>query len=232
MSSKSKEDYSQLFRDLKDQAVVMEKSFNPVTIYSDFESGLLPAVREEFPTSIHRGCYFHFTQAIYRQVQQLGLQQANNEDEDLRIQIRELMSLGFVPIVYVREVFDILRRRSLPQLAELLLYFERQWLLQTPATMWNVYGVSRRTNNDLEGWHRRFNGTVSKHHPNIFALIEAIMREQDATEVTVNQIRGGQRVNRVNKKYQAINSRIEDATRKFNRREINVLEYLRRVTRR
>ena len=31
-----------------------------------------------------------------------------------------------------------------------------------------------RTNNILEGWHRRFNTIVAKHHPNIYGFLERL----------------------------------------------------------
>ena len=40
-------------------------SFNPETVISDFESGLIPAIRLQFPNTLHHGCYFHHTQALW-----------------------------------------------------------------------------------------------------------------------------------------------------------------------
>ena len=66
--------YIAMFRKLK--SLIMEKTgqlFNPEIIMSDFESALIPAVREEFPRTNHKGCFFHYTQSIYRFVQTSGL---------------------------------------------------------------------------------------------------------------------------------------------------------------
>lgn len=75
LTSKSQQTYVQMFRKLK--ALIMEKHgsiFAPRMIMSDFETGLIPAVRQEFPDCKHRGCYFHFSQALYRFIQNSGLQ--------------------------------------------------------------------------------------------------------------------------------------------------------------
>jgi hypothetical protein len=69
-------------------------SFNPVTIMPDFEDSLAEVIRGDvsvilfqyfnsnmqllfffiyFPNSNHIGCYFHFSHAIYRNIQQHGL---------------------------------------------------------------------------------------------------------------------------------------------------------------
>ncbi|KRY02532.1 hypothetical protein T03_16592, partial [Trichinella britovi] len=34
-------------------------------------------------------------------------------------------------------------------------YFQQEWLPATKIKLWNVHGVSVRTNNHLEGWHSR-----------------------------------------------------------------------------
>ena len=47
--------------------------FDHKVIISDFESGLIDAVRNQFPGATHTGCHFHFTQAVWRKVQHLGL---------------------------------------------------------------------------------------------------------------------------------------------------------------
>ncbi len=43
------------------------------TIVSDFESGLIAATSQVFPGVVHRGCYFHYAQALWRKVQEFGL---------------------------------------------------------------------------------------------------------------------------------------------------------------
>lgn len=36
----------------------------PAIIMTDFESGIIPVIRQEFPASRHKGCHFHFAQVI------------------------------------------------------------------------------------------------------------------------------------------------------------------------
>ncbi|KAL3679042.1 hypothetical protein R1sor_021998 [Riccia sorocarpa] len=103
MSSKDREAYISLFQNLKDLAVRRGRRFSPQQILSDFESGLILAIRDEFPQSLHRGCYFHFTHAIWWKVQQLGLSTVYTNNESIRGHIRQLMALGFLPVARVPE---------------------------------------------------------------------------------------------------------------------------------
>jgi len=45
----------------------------------DFESAVWQALASEFPDATVKGCTFHFTQSIWRKVQELGLQKAYME---------------------------------------------------------------------------------------------------------------------------------------------------------
>src|SRR4051812_18503709 len=62
LASKERAAYAEVFSDLKKKAQDALVSFAPQTIMSDFESGMIAAVRDELPNAHHQGCYFHFTQ--------------------------------------------------------------------------------------------------------------------------------------------------------------------------
>ncbi|KAL3691494.1 hypothetical protein R1sor_005145 [Riccia sorocarpa] len=127
MSNKDREAYISLFRNLKDLVVRRGRRFSSQQILSDFESGLIPAIRDEFPQSLHRGCYFHFTQAIWRKVQQLGLSTVYTNNESVRGRIRQLMALGFLPVARVPEglqtIIDSMPNAEYDILESLLQYF-------------------------------------------------------------------------------------------------------------
>ncbi|CAF4604617.1 unnamed protein product, partial [Rotaria socialis] len=72
---------------------LVNKIFSPSTIITDFEPSLAEAIISEFPSSNHIGCYFHFTQAVYRQIQHLGLSSGYCSDESIRMTCRKLMAL-------------------------------------------------------------------------------------------------------------------------------------------
>ena len=64
-----------------------------------------------------------------------------------------------------------------------------------PPELWSVYDRTLadepRTNNQLEGWHRRFKVIVDKHHPNIYQFMDRLKGEQAHTETTIEQLIGG-----------------------------------------
>jgi MULE transposase domain len=66
MSQKSTEMYISMFAELKRQCSGRGFQFQPNEIMSDFESGVIPAVSQEFPAARHNGCFFHFCQVRNR----------------------------------------------------------------------------------------------------------------------------------------------------------------------
>ena len=54
-----------MFNILRDSIFNLTKlPWNPKMIVSDFESGLIEAVRAQFPNTHHTGCHFHFTHVV------------------------------------------------------------------------------------------------------------------------------------------------------------------------
>ncbi len=158
----------------------------PNRITCDFETGLIPALQLEFNARI-TGCYFHFTQAIFRKVQQLGLAVEYRANEQIRNSVRVLMAIAFVPLHLVQQTYeDVIDQMPLnvrATLVGLLRYFEEYWMQQIDRALWNVYGTDKRCNNDLEGWHNRFNRLCEKLHPNIFQFCEALIKKQKITKI-------------------------------------------------
>ena len=48
-------------------------SWMPDRVVTDFEVAAMNAIRAELPAVRVNGCYFHFTQSLWRKIQELGL---------------------------------------------------------------------------------------------------------------------------------------------------------------
>ena len=107
-----------------------------------------------------KGCNIHFTLAVWRKVQSLGLV-AHYKTGNPRKIIKSLMALPFIPRMWIRQTFTAITTMDngqLPAVTELLEYFSNTWLNgQYSIVMWNVYRQDTRTNNKLEGWHNSMN---------------------------------------------------------------------------
>ena len=159
ISRKSKDDYIAIFSYLRD----LLPSTNVTTVVMDFESAVWGAFKTVFPSVITRGCSFHWTQAIYRHIQDLKLVQAYQERKNTSKYLRELMCLPFLPAEEIPATFkqfrDLLQPSHPQPLHRLVQYIEDQWIDSSihPPSSWSILGFSIRTNNDTEGWHHYLN---------------------------------------------------------------------------
>ena len=71
MASKTEESYNKLLSELK----ALEPTLSPRTNMTDFERAAINAFRAVFPNSDQQGCFFHFSQCLFRSIQSNGLQQ-------------------------------------------------------------------------------------------------------------------------------------------------------------
>ncbi|XP_053957836.1 uncharacterized protein LOC128862995 [Anastrepha ludens] len=70
--------------------------------------GLISAVRNCFPNTDLRGCFFHFSQIIWRKVQKERLVKKYGNSEIFSLQLRMLKSLAFVPSDEISEYYNSL----------------------------------------------------------------------------------------------------------------------------
>ena len=187
LPNKTGDTYYDMIQTLKRKMAQLDLAFNPTTVMIEFETGMIPKLHLHFPTTSIKGCNFHFTQAIWRQAQHLGLTRAYHDSKYIRKIVRSLMALPFVPRNWIRHQFTAIslhEEADQPAVQELLNYFRSTWLDGNfPIQMWNTYGQDTRTNNHVEGWHNSFRQSVGKCHPNIFEFITKL-EEQAATDLT------------------------------------------------
>lgn len=166
ISNKALETYQYILVSIKNEVHQLTGNhLQPERIIIDFEAGLKGAIVREFPLATINGCFFHFCQAIWKNVQRHG----NMENVGIRSLIRGIMALGFVPINFVRVCYQNLQNdpetanfiQIAPALEDFFLYFERTWMRQNgifPPALWNVHDrpMEFRTNNHVESFHNRF----------------------------------------------------------------------------
>jgi hypothetical protein len=136
------------------------------------------------------------------------------------------MALPFLPVAVIRNTFNLLHATSDARLAPLFGYFSQQWLVAIPTTMWCVADMDVRTNNALEGWHRRINGLLGRHHPNIWHCISILQEEQAASEITIQQLLAGHVVNRRRVAYRESDRRINRLRQRYQTGGINATDFI------
>ncbi|KRY25872.1 hypothetical protein T03_4439, partial [Trichinella britovi] len=170
--------YSRIFEVLHSKAEELGVQLEPAKFVCDFETALIPAIQGNFPNTQVQGCFFHFCQAVLQQVGRLGLRNDYINNQEIRKKVKMLMALAFLPVHLVSAGFEIINVGTSSELEALFQYFQQEWLPATKIKLWNVHGVSVRTNNHLEGWHSRMNKRARKHHLGFYQFLQLILDEQ------------------------------------------------------
>lgn len=174
-----------------------------------------------------KGCFFHYTQCIWRKVQGCGLAVRFREEDSVRLLVRRAAVLPLVPEHRVEDVWlealednedddhDVLRFKD----------YVTETLVEGHLTHWNHYdNDGSRTTNVVEGWHHKFNRMCRRPH-NIFMFIQLIQKVQAANEAKMIQLAAGGVVRPKKKKYRQLDTRIRQLKDRLLQGNIQLMEY-------
>ena len=187
-----------------------------------------------------------------------GLAVRYAEDERLSMAIKSMIALSFMPPDDIPDAFQELRGAAPPETEAIFDYFAATYVLGTPMgrkkgrpkrgaarpmhpprfppALWSIHELQQlqygRTNNKQEGWHRRFQTVVQRHHLGLFPFIYECRKEQHRTELQLTRVEGRQQqpsrpraiVERENRLQAAFEDYGRVSTRRFLRRIARNLE--------
>ena len=81
---------------------------SPTDILLDFKLAALNSVRQVYPNTELKGCFYHFSSNIWKHIQNLGLQNHYQDDENFVLWLRLLSTLALVPPNDVIHYFELL----------------------------------------------------------------------------------------------------------------------------
>ena len=235
LPNKQRTTYYAALETIKRKMADIHLLFNPDSVMSDFELGLINALEMIFPNASLEGCYFHFTQCIWRRVQQSHLITSFRDDDVVRSLVRRLMAVAFLPIVAIRPSFVSLQQEAETlnnaNCNELLDYFQGTWLNgQFPLQLWNVHNRSTRTNNHIEGWHSKLNKSCRKLHPSVHELVTVLQVEQGETELTLRRARLGAAPAPRRRKYRQCDERLDRLREQYTSGTLNSMDYINSIS--
>ncbi|GLJ45931.1 hypothetical protein SUGI_0967080 [Cryptomeria japonica] len=115
------------------------------------------AMSENFPNVNNWGCFFHFSQCLWRKVQEEGIQTRYSVDEVFVFEIKKIATLAFVPQIDVIDAFETLIQSPYyteyeENLQGIIDYFDDVWIGRLtkrgngrspkfPIIMWNLYST-------------------------------------------------------------------------------------------
>ena len=198
--------------------VLLEARCDPSVIIIDFERSVELAISSVFGEHVHvQFCFYHLTQSISHKIQNIGLKNMYENEDDFRLFCGQIDTLAFLPLEEVTEGMNHLKE-TVPEEAETLLhYFDATYVSgqlrhrrnmdddlrlnfrrspqMFPPQRWNMHEVTMsdqpRTNNVAEGWNNKFHKLVGQDHPTVWKLIEVLQAEcERVTRILIQDERG------------------------------------------
>ncbi|EGZ15863.1 hypothetical protein PHYSODRAFT_508713 [Phytophthora sojae] len=197
VQGKSQETY---WRVLNELVILSNRQLEPEHVTGDFESALINAVLEQFPTANLVGCLFHWKQALRRKMLELRLPEDQIKDA---LSPGKLDTLTVIPedqitekgVRYVRSIVDETGAKT--KWNTFWKYFLKTWTQRFDVTTWNVHEMVRcgvdivnRTNNPLEKYNRDFASRVGT-HPSLLTFIEGTKQEAARYLQRIDDIKKG-----------------------------------------
>ena len=230
MSGKRKKDYRKVL------TVILEALPNPPLLKGavmDFEISLWRAFPKVYPGVKLQGCSFHWTQAVWRKIQLLGLQQQYMSDISTHDFCRKLMALPFLPAEHIEHAFrNLVEHVSSGTELELATYIDTTWISGNwHPNDWCIFNQAVRTNNDVEGWHLRINSRACRSQLQFYVLIELLHKESQIISLQLNLVSQNKLKRYQRKTYKDMQSKIFSLWEEYSHGTISVNHMLRACSR-
>jgi len=213
LSDKKQQTYHRLFEEMKNIG------WNPQSVHLDFEIATINALTTIFPKIKLRGCHFHFTQCLWRKIQDVGLASVYKQNEDIRMHVRKCGAMAYLPLDKIDDAWLIIQSNAPDdvKLSEFNDYFVENWLDSATISkeMWNCYNENHRTNNIVEGWNHKFKTLVGRSHPSIWVLIEKLKTAAAESDHRLLRTKLNLDGTKRNKKYIKLDERIKRIIQNF-----------------
>lgn len=123
--------YKSVFR------LIEEKVFNlkPAEFITDFEKGMRKAISKIYPRSKLRGCWYHYSTALSRNMKRLGLNELLKTNDAAKAIKKMFINLPLLPadqfMTGYRHIKGYVETAGLREkFQKFFKYFERQWIVE------------------------------------------------------------------------------------------------------
>lgn len=235
LPSKDQPTYINMFQLLQKHTGIVATRFQV-----DFEKATMQAIKHLFQHAQISGCFFHFTQCIWRKVQTLGLSSEYNDGNPMQVMtmVRRLAALPLLPHDDIDLAFESAKQlvdevddqHIATRMTLLASYVYNTWIKDDALysrEIWSRYNVEGpRTNNHLEGYHSGLRKAVGKEHPNLFPFLKIMTQQDQNNRLKYAQIRSGAQVSRRKPEYVRIENQIQRNIDLYSRKVIDITEFL------
>jgi len=124
---------------------------------------------------------------------------------------RQLLALPCLPAQDIDAALGELEQRATTAAQQSLCNYVRStWVESTmwPPATWSVFLRSVRSNNDVEGWHRRLNQRSSRGQLNLYLLLQLLGGESQLLETQLTLLKESAHIRRQRKSAHRVTARL------------------------
>ena len=140
------------------------------------------------------------------------------------------MALPFLQHERIRPVFELMKEAATTEpLQQLVSYVETTWVRNTtwPPSSWSAFMQPVRTNNHVEGWHRRLNRRAVGSSLPFYILVPLLYQKAKLVTIQMKLVGEGKLSKIHRKKYRTIQGRLFQAWSDYNDGHLSTSRLLR-----
>ena len=228
LPNKSQDTYERFLTLLQDRAFEKNVPLNPETIMMDYEMAAWRASEKVFNVSV-KGCFFHYTQCVWRKVQSVSLVNEFRDNDDIKRLVRRAAALPLVPVNKVEDAwFETLEEceEDSQNVLKFKDYITERWVEHYELESWNHFDTEGpRTTNHVEGWHHKINNALTHPDPNIYTIVSVFQNEQALNEAKHMQYSNGGKQAPRKRVYRELDNNLTKLKEKLVNCEIDLMHY-------
>lgn len=157
------------------------------------------------------------------------LQKAYEERDSVYKFLRKVFALPFLPPDDIAPAFQKLKTQSTEQTTQFIDYVEKTWIRSATwdVASWSVFGMSIRTNNDVEGYHNRLNRRAKKGNLPFYLMLRLLYNESCIIPTQIKMISEGKLKRQQKKKSRDLHGKIFELWNRYSAKDISVSRLLR-----
>lgn len=170
LSDKKQSTYFALFEILRSQL-----KWDPRKIHCDFEISLLNSIKQFCTTITIVGCYYHWSQCIWRKAKSLGLSKTKSKKDKRIVSLCSVLPL--LPAEKILEGWNYIKYEINDGSNKLIEYIEHYWIKKDFANfsqLVSVFNERHRTNNVLEGSHAKLSRCINAKNKTLLRLLNVL----------------------------------------------------------
>ncbi|XP_011859287.1 PREDICTED: baculoviral IAP repeat-containing protein 3-like [Vollenhovia emeryi] len=198
-------------------------------IMSDYEKAAITVMNEQFPVASIHGCWFHYSQALYRKWQRLQLKSAPRELLSMAMSMALAPSSLFMDSLNIMQIVADRISVTYPNVLLFMAYLRSTWL--PIASKVSVHNCPVRTNNLVESFHHIANQKIGT-KPNLWVFLEHLSEIISNQEIDYSRLRNNIRVRRARTRFnKEKNIQIKEGQNALMNGDISLEHFLRMFSR-